>query len=93
MEDSKLSETLKLCTEGTGVVVHQMNQNFAVVGQVINTGAAHMAELIRLGFEEHKRNISFAQGTGQRIVTEAGAGQTRRQTEPQPPQTGGTGGV
>ena len=40
-------------------------------------GAAHYAENLRYDYLEGKDKISFAEGTGVRLVTESGAGRTR----------------
>ena len=43
-------------------------------------GADHYAENLRYDYLEGKGTVSFAEGTGQRVVTEAGSGRTRAET-------------
>ena len=42
-------------------------------------GADAYAENVRYDYLTGKDNVSFAEGTGQRLVTESGSGQTRRE--------------
>jgi len=54
-------------------------------------GADAYAENLRYDYLEGKHNVSFMEGTGQRLVTEAGAGRTRAETN-RPESTSAAGG-
>lgn len=43
-------------------------------------GASLYAENLRYDYLEGKERVSFAEGTGYRVVTESGAGRTRAET-------------
>lgn len=59
--------------------VANMYQQFAIQGaQRQSDGAAALAEFTRLDYLSNKNTVSFAQGTGQRIVDESGSGRARQ---------------
>ena len=81
----------QIISEGLATVIHGMNQTHATVNGVLETGAAHYAENARIRYLSNLDNISFAQATGQRLVTEAGSGRTRAETNaPGSTSAGGT---
>jgi hypothetical protein len=62
-----------------------MSQTHATVVGIMNLGAANIAEAARLDYLRNKGTIDFAQGTGQRMVTESGSSRTREEVNAPPP--------
>ena len=77
--------------DGVSIVIHGMNQSYATNNGIAQAGAVAYAENVRYSYLANKDNISFAQGTGQRLVTESGSGRTRAETNaPTSTSAGGT---
>lgn len=75
---------------GCDIIIHAMNQAYANANGLRIDGANAYAENVRYSYLANKDNISFAQGTGQRLVTESGGGMTRFETNaPHTPASGG----
>ena len=77
-----MADCMTVIQEGLATVIHGMNQTHATTVGIINTGAATLAEAARIDYLRNKGTIDFAQGTGQRMVTESGGGRTRVETNP-----------
>ena len=69
-----------------------LNQSFAAAAARRVDGADHYAENLRYDYLEGKNTVSFMEGTGQRVVTEAGSGRTRAETN-NPASTGADRGA
>lgn len=62
------------------VIAKVLDQGFAAGAVRRADGADHYAENLRYDYLEGKNTVSFMEGTGQRLVTEAGSGRTRAET-------------
>lgn len=62
------------------VIAKVLDQGFAAGAVRRADGADHYAENLRYDYLEGKNTVSFMEGTGQRVVTEAGSGRTRAET-------------
>ena len=62
------------------IIIHAMNQAFASSAQRRDQGADYGHESMRLGHQRNLETVSFREATGQRVVTEAGSGRTRAET-------------
>jgi len=74
------------------VIAKVLDQGFSAAAVRRTDGADHYAENLRYDYLEGKHNVSFMEGTGQRVVTEAGSGRTRAETN-NPASTGADRGV
>jgi hypothetical protein len=84
MPDATTGTTPDVPTQAGGILAQLLSQAAVRMGSMFdmaatrqNDGAAGYAEATRYDYLKNKDNISFAQGTGQRMVDESGAGRVR----------------
>jgi len=70
-------EDLKVNDQDFGMLKMQLHGAMNAAAQRRMDGSDHYAENLRYDYLEGKNTTSFAEGTGQRLVTESGAGRTR----------------
>ena len=66
------------------VIAKVLDQGFSAAAVRRTDGADHYAENLRYDYLEGKNTTSFSEGAGQRLVTEAGSGRTRFETNSVP---------
>lgn len=75
-------------TDGSSLVVHQLNQGFAAAATRRNDGADFIAEAQRLSHMRASETVSYREAQGQKAVNESGSGQTRFETNAPYPHGG-----
>lgn len=79
-EDKMSDGCQQIIADGTAVVIHAMNGDFAAGTARRNQGADFLAETTRLSHLRAQETVSFREAGGQRMVTESGSGRTRAET-------------
>ena len=76
--------------DGTNLILHGMNNNFASANARRNQGSDFVMESQRLSHMRASETVSYREAQGQRAVNESGSGRTRAETNA--PYTTGAGG-